>query len=106
MVHLSPYTYLYRYILSDLKYHAPTYSAMQKFCQQLPETPQPMRPQGINVTKEGFTIVLHGDEAYKATEDEPRSQVGGRHRMVVETKLDWRPRVIAIEVMRETNSKL
>ena len=56
-----------------------------------------MAPQGINQSKSGFTMVFHGDEAYKPTDDEPKSQVGGRHRIKVELE-SGRPRRIELEV--------
>jgi 8-oxo-dGTP pyrophosphatase MutT (NUDIX family) len=92
-----------RYMLSDLKANVPTFSAMEELCQRLPETPTPMRPQAFNVSKAGFTVVFHGDEAYRADEDEPKSVVGGRHRMVVESS-SGRPQKMTLEIKNRDNS--
>jgi 8-oxo-dGTP pyrophosphatase MutT (NUDIX family) len=92
-----------RYMLSDLKANVPTFSAMEELCQQLPETPMPMRPQAFNVSKVGFTMVFHGDEAYKADDDEPRSEVGGRHRIIIESS-SGRPQKMTLEIKNRDNS--
>jgi hypothetical protein len=65
-----------------------------------------MRPQAFNISKRGFTMVFYGDEAYKATDNEPKSQVGGRHRLIVESE-GGKPRKMKVELKnRDTNSKL
>jgi hypothetical protein len=95
-----------RHILSELQMFSPTFSALLNLAQRLPQIPQPMAPQGIRQSKSGFTMVFHGDEAYIPSDDEPKSQIGGRHRIIVEMEAG-RPRRLRLEIKNfEIPSKL
>jgi hypothetical protein len=56
-----------------------------------------MSPQPLKYSKDGLTIALWGDEAYKPDPDEPKSRKGGRHRVIVESE-DGKPRRIRREI--------
>ena len=95
-----------RYILSDLKTSAPTFPDLLKFADGLPPTLQPMAPQALNASRNGFTMLLYGDEEYKS-EDKPdeKRKPGGRHRVIVESKAG-RPRRMTWERTKGRSSKL
>jgi len=95
-----------RYILTELAINAPTFSELERYCKELPETPQPFTPQPLKASKSGLTIALWGDEDYKPDSNEPQSQKGGRHRVIVESE-DGKPRRIRREIQNlELLSKL
>lgn len=95
-----------RYILSDLEKNSRTFSELIKFSQKLPATLRPMAPQALNPSRKGFTMVLHGDEEYKYEENELKSKIGGRHRVIVVSE-GGRPRKMTLEINNTNiNSKL
>ena len=65
-----------------------------------------MAPQTLNASKQGFTIVLYGDEEYEPENNEPKEQKGGRHRVIIESEAG-RPRKMTLDIKNaEINSKL
>ena|SRR5271155_5214044 len=98
-----------RYILSDLNASSRTFSELVGNGERLPERLRAIAPQALNVSKEGFTMVLYGDEKYVSDkeEEEEASQSGGRHRVIIISE-GGRPRRMTWErnMRTPTNSKL
>jgi len=68
-------------------------------------TPRPMAPQALNLSKNGFIMVLYGDEEYKPEESELKPKIGGRHRLTIVSE-NGRPRKITLERNIDTKSRL
>jgi hypothetical protein len=63
-----------------------------------------MAPQSLNPSKNGFTMLLPGDEAYKSDDKESEGKKGARHRLIIVTTEKGRPKTITA-VIRNADSE-